>query len=55
MHTNGDPPPPTTQSLFLKFGYKKNLTFAIPRVLNYLGNPEHFMVSHPTAYRGTLT
>ncbi|XP_068246872.1 galactosylceramide sulfotransferase-like isoform X2 [Palaemon carinicauda] len=34
----------TVQNIFLRYGYKHNLTFALPRSGNYLGNPQHFTV-----------
>ncbi|CAL4093681.1 unnamed protein product, partial [Meganyctiphanes norvegica] len=35
----------TVQNIFLRYGYKNNLTFALPDAANYLGNPAHFNVS----------
>lgn len=32
----------TVQNIFLRYGYKNNLTFALPETANYLGNPGEF-------------
>ncbi|CAL4132079.1 unnamed protein product, partial [Meganyctiphanes norvegica] len=35
----------TVQNIFLRYGYKNNLTFALPIEDNYLGNGKHFKAS----------
>ncbi|XP_050700188.1 galactosylceramide sulfotransferase-like [Eriocheir sinensis] len=36
----------TVQNILFRYGYSRNLTFALPRSGNYLGHPKYFKVGH---------